>query len=162
MLSQENIAKLKPYAVYQCDPVLEWLPEEKRSLPYWGINWTFILKRDGETYYMEDTCTAWEPFKVVLTDENVGKFKYLFSYSEVHRCEYNWDLYRDEDKFAVPMDSNGMKAPWLYVKMDAQPIRERVMRRIQEQIDYHESEIKKEQENLERIQNDPETDMRFM
>ena len=48
-LSQENIKKLCMTGVYRCDPVISWIESWRRDDPYHCINWTFRVKKYGNT-----------------------------------------------------------------------------------------------------------------
>ena len=111
MLSQENIDKLHMSGIYQCKPVLEWLPEYKRDRPYWCRNWTFRCYRGGNKYYMYDTYwSTGDNYPIELTDDNFDKFEYLFDLDQIQYVnDYSrWIEYPEEDRWIAPLDSGGI------------------------------------------------------
>ena len=150
MLSQENIDKLHMNGIYRCEPVLEWLPSYKRDTPYWCRNWTFKVKEYKGKYAMYDTYWATgDDYPVELTDENFDKFEHLFDLTEVRFVNNyeDWLEYPDEDRWRVPLDSGGIDHPKYIVRCSAKKIKERVIERLQRDIDY----LKQELEYKERI-----------
>ena len=139
MLSQENIDKLHMNGIYRCDPVLSWLPSYKQDNPYWCRNWTFqVRKRDGK-YYMYDTYwSAGDDYPVKLTDDNFDKFEYLFDLNDIQYVNSyeNWLEYPEEDRWRVPLDSGGINYAKYVVRRGVKKVKERVVERMQRDIDY--------------------------
>lgn len=155
MLSQENIDKLHMKGIYQCKPVLEWLPKYKRDRPYWCRNWTFKVSKYDDKYYMTDT--YWNTFDncIELTDENFDKFEYLFDLNEVQYVnEYSrWLEYPEEDRWIAPLDSGGMTHSKYVVRRGAKKVKERVIERLQHDIDCLKADLSHKERTLERVIN---------
>ncbi len=157
MLSQENIDKLHMNGIYRCDPVLKWLPSYKRDTPYWCKNWTFRVGRskDGK-YYMRDTYWATgDENPIELTDENFDRFEYLFDIDKVRYINSyeEWLEYPKEDRWCVPLDSMGINFGKYVVRLGAKKIKERVVERLQREINYLEQDIASKKRILEGIAN---------
>ena len=138
MLSQENINKLHMNGIYRCDPVLEWLPSYKRDNPYWCRNWTFkVIERNGK-YFMYDTYWTGDDYSVKLTNENFDKFEYLFDLNDIQYVNSykNWLEYPEEDRWRVPLDSGGINYAKYVVRRGVKKVKERVVERMQRDIDY--------------------------
>lgn len=143
MLSQENIDKLHMNGIYRCEPVLSWLPSYKREDPYWCRNWTFRVRKSNK-YYMYDTYwSTGDEYPIELTDENFDKFEYLFDLDDVRYINSyeNWLEYPDEDKWKVGLDSGGIRYPKYVVRRDAKKVKERVVERMQCDIEYLKSDL---------------------
>ena len=139
MLSQKNINKLHMNGIYRCEPVLSWLPSYKRDNPYWCRNWTFKVRKHKGKYRMYDTYwSTGDDYPVELTDENFDKFEYLFDLDDVRYINSyeNWLEYPDEDKWRVALDSGGMSYQKYVVRRGAKKIKERVVERMQRDIEY--------------------------
>lgn len=144
MLSQKNIDKLHMNGIYRCNPVLEWLPSYKRDNPYWCKNWTFKVYNSGNKYYMYDTYwSTGDEHPIKLTDGNFDKFEFLFDLDDIrYIADYkNWLEYPDDCKWCVPLDSGGNTHPKYVVRRDASRIRERVIKRMQDEIDLLKQEV---------------------
>ena len=143
MLSQENIDKLHMNGIYRCEPVLSWLPSYKRKDPYWCRNWTFRVRKSNK-YYMYDTYwSTGDEYPIELTDENFDKFEYLFDLDDVRYINSyeDWLEYPDEDKWRVALDSGGIRYPKYVVRRDAKKVKERVVERMQRDIEYLKSDL---------------------
>lgn len=157
MLSQENINKLHMNGIYRCEPVPSWLPSYKRDNPYWCKNWTFRPKKYRDEYYMRDTYwSTGDDHPVKLTDENFDKFEFLFDLGDiryVHDYE-SWLEYPDEDRWQVALDSGGYSDAKLVVRRGATKVKERVIARMQRDINYLKHTLADKERTLERIIND--------
>ncbi len=160
-LSQENIDKLCLTGLYKCDPVLKWLPEYKRSDPYWCKNWTFKVRHSGNSYYMVDTYWSSNSFSVELNDDNFSKFTLLFDFNDVVECSYNWDDYDDNDKWFVATDSGGWNHAKHYIRKDAVPVKAWVVGRISREIEGLKHDLESAEHLLEQVKND-EIDLRYV
>lgn len=152
-LSQSNIDKLHLNGIYRCDPVLSWLPLYKRDTPYWCRNWTFKIRKSNK-YYMYDTYwSTGDEYPVELTDDNLDKFEYLFDLDDVRFIhDYtSWIEYPEEDRWCVALDSGGTTHPKYVVRKDANKIKERVIERMQREIDILKSELSSKERRLEGI-----------
>ena len=155
MLSQENINKLHMNGIYRCDPVLEWLPSYKRDTPYWCKNWTFKVQEYNGKYTMHDTYwTSGDP-PVELTDENFDKFEYLFDLNDIRYINSyeNWLEYPEEDRWRIPLDSGGTDYAKYVVRRGSKKIKERVIERMQNDINYLEQDLAHKKRTLEGIVN---------
>lgn len=150
MLSEENINKLHMNGIYRCEPVLEWLPSYKRNNPYWCKNWTFYVREYNGEYYMYDTYwSTGDDERVKLTDKNFDKFEYLFEKNEVRRVSYQqWVEYREEDRWVVGLDSGGAEH---YVRKTADKVKEKVIERLQNDINYLEYNLEYKKKTLSRV-----------
>ena len=156
-LSQKNIEKLRMNGIYRCEPVLEWLPSYKRDTPYWCKNWTFKLRqnRDGD-YYMYDTYwSTGDDYPVKLTDENFDQFKFLFNLNDIQYVnDYeSWLEYPEEDRWCVALDSGGIHYSKRVVRKGAKKIKERVVERIEREIESLKHRLSNKERDLERIIN---------
>ena len=157
MLSQENIDKLHMKGIYICEPVLEWLPFWKRDDPYHCRNWTFKVKKFGNEYYMHDTYwSTGDDNPIILTDENFDKFEYLFDYDQVKLInDYSrWLEYPEEDRWCVALDSGGNTFKRYVVRSGAKKVKERVVERLQHEINHLKSELATKELQVERLIND--------
>lgn len=153
MLSQSNIDKLHMKGIYQCEPVLSWLPSYKRDNPYWCKNWTFKVRlRDGK-YYMYDTYwSTGDEHPVELTDENFEQFHYLFDLDDIMYVNYSrWIEYPPDDRWCVGLDSGGNTMKTYVVRKGAKKIKEKVIERLQREIDYLKSELASKERQLEGV-----------
>ena len=151
MLSQANIDKLHMRGIYRCDPVLSWLPLYKRDAPYWCRNWTFkVGKSNSGKYWMMDTYwSTGDEYPVELTDENFDKFEFLFDLDDIRYINSysDWIEYPDEDRWRVAVDSGGYDHAKYIVRKEAKKIKEKVIERMQHDIDY----LKHDLANKERV-----------
>ena len=155
MLSQSNIDKLHMDGIYRCDPVLRWLPSYKRDNPHWCKNWTFRIKKYKDTYYMHDTYWSVDENPVELTDENIDKFEFLFDLGDVRYV--TWDIfvdYPDEDKWIVGLDSGGYSMAKYVVRRDAKKIKEKVVERLEYEINSLKSKLEWKERTLQRVLDD--------
>ena len=156
-LSQKNIEKLRMNGIYRCDPVLEWLPSYKRDNPYWCKNWTFRVRQSKSgKYFMYDTYWATgDEYPVELTDENFDKFEFLFDLDDIQYVnDYeSWLEYPEEDRWCVALDSGGIQCARCVVRKGAKKIKERVVERIEREIEYLKHRLSNKERDLERIIN---------
>lgn len=155
MLSQENIDKLHMNGIYECEPVLNWLPSYKRDDPYWCKNWTFKVRQSKSgKYFMYDTYwSTGDDHPVELTDENFDKFKFLFDLDDirfVHSCE-DWLEYPEEDRWRAAIDSGGREYAKYVVKRGAKKVKERVIERMNRDINYLKQDLAHKERILEGI-----------
>ena len=156
-LSQKNIEKLHMKGIYRCEPVLKWLPSYKRDNPYWCKNWTFQLRqnRDGD-YYMYDTYwSTGDDYPVKLTDENFDQFEFLFDLDDIQYVNSyeSWLEYPREDRWCVALDSGGIQDAKCVVRKGANKIKERVVERIEREIESLKRRLSNKERDLERIIN---------
>ena len=155
MLSQENIDKLHMNGIYRCEPVLNWLPSYKRDTPYWCKNWTFKVQRSKSgKYFMYDTYwSTGDECPVELTDENFDKFEYLFDLDDIRYINNykDWFEYPEKDRWEVPLNSGGINYPKYVVRRNAKKIKERVVERMQQDINYLKQDLAHKERVLEGI-----------
>ena len=157
MLSQKNIDKLHMNGIYRCEPVLKWLPEYKRDRPYWCRNWTFRVSEHNDKYYMYDTYwSTGNNYPIELTDDNFDMFEYLFDLDEIQYVnEYSkWLEYPEEDRWIAPLDSGGITYSKYIVRRGAKKVKERVVERLQHDINSLKSDLSYKERTLERVIND--------
>lgn len=151
--------------LYQCEPVLEWLPSYKRNDPYWCKNWTFRVYEYKGKYYMGDTYwSIGDNHPIELTDENFDKFKLVFDFEDVERFNgtYNqWLTYPDDQRWNVSIDSGGINNGRYFILKGAMPIKERVLARLKDKIGMLEGELEYKKMDLERVKED-KIDLRFI
>ena len=151
MLSQENIDKLHEKGVYRCEPVPEWLPSWKRDDPYWCRNWTFRIHRYKDKYYLHDTYwSTGDEHPIELTDKIFEKLEYLFDFDTVRFVnDYSrWLEYPEEDRWHVGLDSGGDK---YIVRRGAKKVKERVVERLEREINTLKSELASKENQLEGV-----------
>lgn len=142
--------------IYRCKPVLDWLPSYKRDTPYWCCNWTFKVKEYNGNYAMYDTYwSTSDDCQVELTDENFDKFEYLFDLGDIRYVHsyQDWLEYPEEDRWNIPLDSGGISHAKYIVRRGSKKIKERVIERMQEDINYLEQDLAHKKRILEGIVN---------
>ena len=79
-----------------------------------------------------------DEYPIELTDENFDKFEYLFDLDDVRYINSyeNWLEYPDEDKWRVALDSGGIRYPKYVVRRGTKKVKERVVERMQRNIEY--------------------------
>ena len=154
MLSQSNIDKLHVNGIYKCEPVLSWLPSYKRNNPYWCRNWTFKVKEYKGHYAMYDTYwSTGDDYPIELTDVNFDKFEYLFDLDDIryiHDYE-SWLEYPEEDRWRLPLDSGGTNHAKYVIRRGAKKVKERVVDRMQRDINYLRQNLVYKERLLENI-----------
>ena len=164
-LSQENLNKLCMTGLYKCEPVLEWLPSYKRDDPYWCKNWTFRVHEYKGKYYMSDTYwTTGDDHPIELTDEIFDRFKLIFDFNNVEKFNgsYNqWLTYPDDQKWNIPIDSGGRSSSRFFILKGAMPLKERIVARLNDEIEYLERELEYKKTKLRCVEND-KVDLRFV
>lgn len=152
MLSEANKSKLVITGLYRCEPNRKY-----RSQMYWDnmyhcFNWTFKIQTDSKgTYFMVDT--YFNEKRIELTDENFSEFELLFDFNEVEEHSgQNIHDYDEKDWWHVAVDSGGMYCGGKYfVKKGAQPVKEKVLQRLQEEVDDVERTLQYKKEKLQRV-----------
>ena len=164
-LSQENINKLCMTGLYKCEPVLEWLPSFKRDKPYWCKNWTFRVYEYKDRYYMGDTYwVSGDDYPVELTDENFDKFELVFDFNDVEefRGSYKqWLTYPDDQRWSVSIDSGGITNRKHFILKGAMPLKENVIARLNDEIEYLEGELEYRKRKLKMVEDD-KVDLRYV
>ena len=154
MLSQENINKLHMNGIYKCEPVLSWLPSYKRDTPYWCRNWTFIPRESesGKVFMYDTYWSTGDNYPVELTDKNFDKFQFLFDFDDIRYVNsYDWLEYSENDRWRVALDSGGLTYAKYVVRRNAKKVKERVIERMQYDINYLKNDLAHKERILERI-----------
>ena len=154
MLSQENRDKLILSGLYKTEPnkkIHGWYDNS-----HWCFNWTFKVQynENKDKYYMVDTYYNDKYFE--LTDEYFDAFTLIFDFKNVvsHSGKNIWD-YDEEDIYHVAIDSGGMYCGGKYfVKKDVVKNKNKVLSRLQEEIDYAKDRVKNLERNYEDALND--------
>lgn len=155
MLSQENVNKLVMTGLYKHEP-----DKRYRDSLYWDnmyhcFNWTFKISHNEKTdkWYMVDT--YFNDKSIELTDDNFDEFEFLFDFNEVekHSGEYIYE-YDESDWWHVAIDSGGMYCGGKYfVKKGAIKSKEKVLKRIANEINRLERELERKREDYKRVEN---------
>ena len=154
MLSQENRDKLILTGLYEAEPnkkIHSWYSE-----PYWCFNWTFKVQynENKDKYYMVDTYYGDKYFELI--DEYFELFTLIFdfNYVEKHNGNNIWD-YDEDDIYHVAIDSGGMYCGGKYfIKKGATKNKEKVLRRLKEEIDSAKDRVKDLERNYDDALND--------
>lgn len=156
MLSKGNAEKIVKSGLYKHEP-----DKRYRSSLYWDdlyycFNWTFMVRhieRD-DTWYMVDT--YFKDKYIELTDENFDEFEFLFDFNEVDKHSgWNIEEYDKNDYWHVAVDSGGMYCGGRYfVKKGAVKNKEKVLKRIKNEIRSLERQIETKKAEYIRVQND--------
>lgn len=155
MLSKENVNKLIITGLYRHEP-----DKRYRGSIYWDdmyhcFNWTFKVRHNEKTdeWYMVDT--YFNDKSIELTDDNFDEFKFLFDFNEVekHSGENIYE-YDESDWWYVAIDSGGRAYGKYFVQKNATKVKEKVLKRIESEIDYLERQLKSKREDYKRIEND--------
>ena len=156
MLSQENVNKLVITGLYKHEP-----DKRYRSSVFWDnmyhcFNWTFKISHNEKTdkWYMVDT--YFNDKSIELTDDNFDEFEFLFDFNEVERHSgENIYEYDESDWWHVAIDSGGMYCGGKYfVRKGATKVKEKVLKRLEDEIDYLERQLKLKREDYNRVEND--------
>ena len=155
MLSQENVNKLVMTGLYKHEP-----DKRYRGSLYWDnmyhcFNWTFKISHNEKTdkWYMVDT--YFNDKSIELTDDNFDEFDFLFDFNEVERHSgENIYEYDESDWWHVAIDSGGMYCCGKYfVKKGAIKSKEKVLKRIANEINRLERELERKREDYKRVEN---------
>lgn len=155
MLSKSNVEKLVMTGLYKHEPDRRY-----RGSLYWDnmyhcFNWTFKVRHnENDKWYMVDTYFGDK--YIELTDENFYEFEFLFDFEKVekHSGENIYE-YDESDWWHVAIDSGGMYCGGKYfVRKDAVKNKEKVLKRIEEEIQSLENKIDYNKELYERVLKD--------
>lgn len=154
MLSQENVNKLVMNGLYRHEP-----DKRYRGSLYWDdmyhcFNWTFRIEHNERTdkWYMVDT--YYNNKSIELTDDNFDEFEFLFDFNEVDRHSgENIYEYNESDWWYVPVDSGGRTYGKYFVRKGAIKIKEEVLKRIDDEINYLERKLERKREDYKRVEN---------
>lgn len=164
MLSEENRNKIIMTGLYTCDPQLDWLPEYKRSDPYWCKNWTFKPVEYGGKLFMRDTYWSTETFQVELTDSNFPLFSLMFDFMEVEDYRGSmekWCCYNEEDRWRAAVDSGGWRGAKFYIRKESRPNKNWVIKRLEKEINEIEYDLDYKIKMLYKVKND-QVDLRYV
>lgn len=156
MLSKANVEKLVKTGLYKHEP-----DKKYRSSLYWDdmyhcFNWTFKVshRESDDAWFMVDT--YFNDKYIELTDENFDEFEFLFDFNEVdkHTGKNIWE-YDENDYWHVAVDSGGMYCGGKYfVRKGAVKNKEKVLERLQGEINSLERQLKDKKEAYEKVKND--------
>lgn len=138
-------------------------PNKKyRGSLFWGdmyhcCNWNFKIHRwDDGRYFMYDTYWCDDSaLHIELTDENINEFEFVFDFNDVQKVSpRNISDYEECDIFHVAIDSGGMYCggSW-FIKKNASKNRERILRRLEEEIKSKEHDLDYAKKNYEMVLN---------
>ena len=155
MLSKENVNKLVMTGLYKHEP-----DKRYRSSLYWNnlyhcFNWTFKVshRESDDTWYMVDT--YFNDKSIELTDDNFDEFEFLFDFNEVERHSgENIYEYDESDWWYAAIDSGGRVYGKYFVRKGATKIKEKILKRIEDEINYLERQLKSKREDYNRVEND--------
>ena len=156
MLSQENRDKLILSGLYKTEPNKKLKSWYDSSSPFHCFNWTFKIQYNEklDKYSMVDT--YFNDKYIEITDENINLFELIFDFNDVvsHSGTHIWD-YEEEDTYHVAIDSGGMYCGGKYfIKKGATKNKEKVLRRLKEEIDFAKDRVKDLERNYDDALND--------
>lgn len=156
MLSKKNVDKLVMTGLYRHAPDKRYRDPMYWDDLYWCFNWTFRVRHheDDDTWYMVDT--YFNDKYIELTDDNFDEFEFLFDFNEVKKCSgTHIEEYDESDWWHVAVNSGGMYCGGTYfLKKDAVKKKDRVIQRLENEIEHLEREIAYKKETLQRVKND--------
>ena len=154
-LSKENIEKLVMGGLYKHEPDKKYRDSLYWDKMYYCFNWTFMVvhHEDTDKWYMVDTFfNEFDKGHIELTDENFNEFEFMFRFGDVERHSgKNITDYNESDWRHVAVDSSGKK---YFVRKGAVKEKERVLNRIQDEINELERQIKLKKKDYEAVFND--------
>lgn len=162
MLSQENINKLVMTGLYRHEP-----DKRYRGSLYWNdmyhcFNWTFRISYNEKEnkWYMVDTYFGDK--SIELTNDNFDEFEFLFDFNKVEsHSGKNIYEYDESDWWHVAVDSGGITYGKYFVRKGATKNKERVLKRIEEEINSLERQLKIKKEYYEKVKNN-EVDLKYI
>ena len=156
MLSQENINKLVMTGLYKHEPDKRYIESLYWNDMYHCFNWTFKVSHNEKTDEWHMVDTYFNDKYIELTDDNFDEFDFLFDFNEVERHSgKNIYEYDESDWWHVAIDSGGMYCGGKYfIRKGATKIKEKVLKRIEDEINYLERQLKLKREDYNRVEND--------
>ena len=156
MLSKKNVDKIVKTGLYKHKPDTRYRDSIHWNDMYHCFNWTFRVhhRESDDTWYMVDT--YFNDKYIELTDENFNGFEFLFDFNEVDKHSGNNIYEYDEDDWwHVAVDSGGMYCGGKYfVRKGAIKNKEKVLARIQQEIDGLKWSLENKIRDYEKVQND--------
>ena len=163
MLSKNNIDKLVMTGLYRHAPDKRYRDQMYWNDLYWCFNWTFRVKHreKDDTWYMVDT--FFSDKSIELTDDNFDEFEFLFDFHEVSMCSgAHIGEYDESDWWHVAIDSSGMSSGGKYfLRKGAVKKKDRVIQRLENEIEHLEREIAYKKETLQRVKDD-DIDLKYV
>lgn len=156
MLSQKNIEKLCMTGLYSHEPDVKYRGRIYENQLFHCCNWVFEVKYNEyeDKYQMVDN--YWSDgsgLKIDLTDQNINEFELIFDKKEVTTDYGNniWD-YDETDRFYVAIGSGGIQfgSQW-FIKKNAKKNKEKVINRLNEEIQSLETELLRKKQILEEV-----------
>ena len=152
-LSQENIDKIIKTGLYKHAPDKKYRGEIYLDNLFWCYNWTFTPSEYKGKWYMYDT--YFKNKSILLTDENFDEFSFVFDFNDVEKHSGQYiEEYEDGDWWRVATDSGGWDYPKYYIKKGAKKNKEKVLERIQREINSHEWSLARAKEKYDDVLND--------
>lgn len=154
-LSKENYEKLNEHFLYQKEPIVDnSYYIGNTSGTYHCKNWTFKVHKfkDGKAYMYDTYFDDWDS-AILITDENINDFNFVFDFKEVKRIgDYEYDEYNKEDIFRVATDSGGYSCGHLYwVKKDTQKSKNLLITKKKEEIESLKHQLQWAEDDLKRL-----------
>ena len=155
MLSQENVNKLVMTGLYKHEPDKRYIGSLYWNDMYHCFNWTFKVSHNEKTDEWHMVDTYFNDKYIELTDDNFDEFDFLFDFNEVERHSgENIYEYDESDWWHVAIDSGGMYCGGKYfVKKGAIKSKEKVLKRIANEINRLERELERKREDYKRVEN---------
>ena len=152
-LSQENINKIIKTGLYEHKPDKKYRGEIYIDNLFWCYNWTFTPAEYKGKWYMYDT--YFKNKSIELTDANFEEFSLIFDFNNVEKHGGHYiEEYEDGDWWRVATDSGGWYYPKYYIKKGAKKNKEKVLERIQREINHHEWELARARDTYDDVLND--------
>lgn len=152
-LSQENIDKIVKTGLYEHKPdrkYREWIYYDDL---FWCYNWTFTPSEYNGKWYMWDT--YYKNKSIELTDENFEEFNLVFDFNDVEKHSGRYiEEYEEDDWWRMATDSGGWSYPKYYIKKGAKKNKEKVLERIQCEINSYECDLARAKEKYDDVLND--------
>lgn len=152
-LSQENIDKIIKTGLYKHEPECRYRGSLYWDDLYWCFNWTFKPDSYDGKWYMYDT--YFNNKSIELTDDNFEEFEFIFDFNDVEKHNgNNIDEYEDDEWWRVAVDSGGYTFPKYFIKKGAKKNKDKVLERIQREINGLEWDLKYAKEKYDDVLND--------
>lgn len=155
MLSENKRNNLCMTGIYTHAPEVKYRANMFRNNLYHCCNWTFTVQQwnDGrifmkDTYWSDDSSLLIE-----LTDGNIDEFTFLFDCNDVmSHSGHNIYDYGESDWWHIAIDSGGMYCGGKYfLKKGAVKNREKVLKRLEEEILSVERDLEHKKQNYEAV-----------
>lgn len=156
MLSQKNIDKLCMTGLYRHEPDVKYRGLIYENQLFHCCNWVFEVKynkHEGKYQMVDNFWIDGSGLRIDLTDDNINEFELIFDKEEVTTDYGNniWD-YDESDRFYVAIGSGGAQFcnKW-FIKKDAKKNKDKVVNRLNNEIESLESELLRKKQILEKV-----------